>query len=53
MCCNFSLVDRVLYVYWKYEIIVRHIMKNVDILYKYWDIDFFDLSDKFQIRDEN
>ena len=28
-------------------------MKSVDVSYKYWDIDFFDLSDKFQIRDEN
>ena len=27
--------------------------KSVDISYWYWDIDFFDLNDKFQIRDEN
>ena len=53
MCRDFSLVDRVLYVHWKHKIIVRHVTKNVDVSYKYWNIDFLDLSDKLQIRDEN
>ena len=26
--------------------------KNIDVSYKYWDINFFDLSDKFQIREK-